>query len=100
MSYGLSHIDPYRQQTALAMAAADRLRGQATRAVSPAVKVVETPLEIRDQVMAERGLNRLDIIKLSGQARLEAEISINAETNQRTRQAQIRTTGNFVDLRV
>ena len=100
MSYGLSHIGASQQEAALAMAAADRMRGQATRAVSPAVKVVETPLEIRDQVMAERGLNRLDIVKLSGQARLEAEISINAETNQRTRQAQIRTTGNFVDLRI
>ena len=70
MSYGLSHIGASQQETALAMAAADRMRAQATRAVQPAVKVVRTPLEIRDQVMAERGLNRLDIVKLSGQARL------------------------------
>ncbi len=100
MSYGTSHIGAYRQDTVLAMAAVDRMHAQTTRAVTPPVRMVETPLQVRDQVMAERGLSRLDIVRLSGQARLEAEISINAETNQRARQAQIRTTGNFVDLRV
>jgi hypothetical protein len=82
-----------------ARAAADRMRAEAFRAVEPAVKVVETPAQIRAQVMAARGVDRLALLALNAQARIEAEISINAETAARARQAHIRTTGNFVDLK-
>jgi len=83
-----------------AMAAVDRMSATETRVVQPPIKAVETPLQIRDQVMADRGVDRLILVKMSPQARLEAEISINAETAQRAKQAKIQTTGNFVDLKV
>jgi hypothetical protein len=82
-----------------AMAAADRMGAQATKTVQPANKLVQTPFQIRDQVMAERGVDRLDLMRMGAQARLEAEISIDAETRERARQAQIRTSGNFLDLK-
>ena len=57
-------------------------------------------LRVFDQVMAERGVDRVTLLRLAPQARIEAEISVNAETALRARQARIRTTGNFIDLRV
>ncbi len=83
-----------------AMAAADRMHGEAVKTVEPARKLVQTPLEIRAQVMAERGVDRLDLTRMGAQARLEAEISIDAEARDRARQAKIKTEGNFVDLKV
>jgi hypothetical protein len=62
--------------------------------------VLETPAQIREQVMADRGLVGRDLLKLGPQARLEAEISIMAETARRAGQADIQSTGNFVDLTV
>ena len=49
--------------------------------------------------MADLGLDRRDLIKLGAQARLEAEISIEAETRKRARQAQVRSQGVFLDLK-
>jgi hypothetical protein len=82
-----------------AMAAADRTQLAAAQAVQPAGKLVQTPLEIREEVMAERGLNRRDLVQLGAQARLQAEISIDAEARERARRAQMRTTGVFLDLK-
>ena len=48
---------------------------------------------------ADLGLDRRDLIKLGAQARLEAEISIEAETRKRARQAQVRSQGAFLDLK-
>ncbi len=87
-------------QQATEMAARDRMKADATRAVEPAQKLAETPSEIRAKVMAERGVDNLILIRLGPQARIEAEISINAETAQRARQSTIRSTGNYIDLRV
>ena len=50
--------------------------------------------------MAERGVDRITLMRLSPQARLEAEISLTNETARRACKAQIRTTGNYVDLKV
>jgi hypothetical protein len=83
-----------------AMAAADRMQVEAARVVNPAPKLVETPAQIREQVMADRGLDRRDLAELGAQARLEAEISIAAETARRARDAKIKSQGNFVDLSV
>ena len=108
---GLTHSDTATQGTAFAVAqqaranaqqaraAADRMRAGAPGTVQAAVKVVENPAQIRAQVMAERGVNRLVLLRLGAQARLETVISIEAETAERARQATVRTTGNFVDLK-
>jgi hypothetical protein len=82
-----------------AMVALDRMHGQDAREPQPAAKPVQTTAEIRDEVMAERGVDRLDLVQLSAQARLEAEISIEAETAQRARQAKARATGAIVDIK-
>ena len=84
----------------LAYAATDRLRVQSMRTVQPANRAVESRDQTRNQVMAERGVDRVTLMRLSPQARIEAEISLTTETALRARQAQIRTTGNFVDLKV
>jgi len=89
-----------RENAQAARAAADRMRAGADRASEPPNKLVETPAEVRAQVMAERGVDRVALLRLPPLARMEAEISINAETTARAHQAQIHTTGNFVDLRV
>jgi hypothetical protein len=113
MSMGLTHSDTPARQTAFAVAQQARANAEAARAaadrmrsaggpgaVQPAIKVVESPAQIRDKVMADRGVDRLDLLRLGPQARLEAEISIQAETAERARQAEIRTTGTFIDLKV
>ena len=98
MISGLSH--PGASTRELAFAATDRMRAQALRSVQPANRTVESRDQIRDQVMAERGVDRVTLLKLTPQARIEAEISVTAETALRAQQARIRTTGNFVDLKV
>lgn len=97
MTLGLTQIGASNSQ---AYAATDRLRAQALRSIQPANRAVESRDQIRDQVMAERGVDRITLISLSPQARIEAEISLTAETARRARQAEIRTTGAFVDLRI
>ena len=82
-----------------AMATADRMHVETARAVPPAARLAPTPSEIREEVMADLGLDRRDLIKLGAQARLEAEISIEAETRKRARQAQVRSQGAFLDLK-
>ena len=111
MSIGLSRFGASLPISALAVAeraranaqqvraAADRMRGEAVGAVQPPNRLTENRLEIREQVMADRGLDRLALMRLNAQARIEAEISINAETADRARQGQIRTTGCYLDLK-
>jgi hypothetical protein len=84
----------------LAFAAADRMRAKSLRAVQPANPAVESRDQIRDQILAERGIDRITLLKLAPQARIETEISITIETARRTPPAPIRATGNFVDLRI
>lgn len=84
----------------LAFAAADRMRAQSLRAVQPANPTVESRDQIRDRILAERGVDRITLLKLTPQARIEAEISVTIETARRTPPAPIRATGNFVDIRI
>lgn len=98
MISGLSH--PGASTRELAFAATDRMRAQAMRSVQPANRTVESRDQIRDQVMAERGIDRITLLKLAPQVRIEAEISVTIETARRAQQAKIRATGNFVDLKV
>jgi len=111
MSFGLTQIGATlpastfavvarRVDAKTAVDAVDRMGADAIRAVQPSVRVVDTPVQIRAQVMADRGVDSLTLLRLSPQARIEAEVSINAEAAQRARQAQIRSKGNFLDLRV
>ena len=112
MSTGVTHSGATLRETAFAVAqrarenadtartAADRMRAEAARGIAPPNKLVEAPSEVRAKVMAERGVNRLELMRLPPLARIEAEISIDAETAARARKAGIRTTGNFVDLMV
>ena len=97
-------------------APADRLRApSAEGALAPSEKVfkvstarpvtpAETPLEVREkvrqQIMAERGVDMLSMYRLGSQERIRAEAAILTETALRTRQARVKETGAFVDLRV
>ena len=98
MISGLSHLGASTYEPAIAIS--DRMRAQALRTVQPANRAVESRDRIRDQVMAERGVDRITLLKLAPQARIEAEVSVNAETALRVIQAQIRTTGSHIDLKV
>ncbi|WP_397401688.1 hypothetical protein [Phenylobacterium sp.] len=84
----------------LAFTASDRMRAQSRSAVQPANPFVESRDQIRDRILAELGVDRITLLKLNPQARIESEISIMIETARRTPPAPIRATGNFVDLRV
>ena len=72
----------------------------ATRPVPPMVNAGEAREQVRQQVMAERGLDALSLYKATPQARIQAEAAILVETAQRAHPEPIRATGNFVDLRV
>jgi hypothetical protein len=78
----------------LGAAAADALPAWALKPVQPGAA------DLRGQVLAERGLDRVGLMQLTPQARYRAEVSIDAETALRTRQAPARATGAFLDLRV
>ena len=82
------------------MAALDRMNVQPARRVEPSVKVIETPAEIRSKVMAERGVDQLELLRLGPQARLEAEVSIDRETAARAHKARSEGLGTLVDLKV
>jgi hypothetical protein len=72
----------------------------AVRPVPPMVNAGEAREQVRQQVMAERGVDALTLFKATPQERLRAEAAILVETAQRSRQDPIRTTGSLVDLRV
>jgi hypothetical protein len=112
MSMGLSQNGTTQRASAFAVAQQARANAQAIRAgaerlraigpdnVLPPIKVVQSPAEIRAKVMEERGLDRRDMVQLGPQARLETEISIQAETEERERQAKLRDKGALFDLKV
>ena len=72
----------------------------AVRPVPPMVNTGEAREQIRQQVMAERGVDALSLYKATPQARIQAEAAILVETAQRSRQEPVRAAGNFVDIRV
>ena len=117
MSSGLTHIGAITRGLAYAPATGARPAVQAEPAtavahvsavkpVQPSNNAAEAREQIRDQIMAERGVDSLSLFKLSSQDRIRAETAIMVETAMRALAAQnqqrayVRPTANFVDLRV
>jgi hypothetical protein len=72
----------------------------AVRPVPPMVNAGEAREQVRQQVMAERGVDALSLYKATPQERIRAESAILVEAAQRSHQAPVRETANFIDLRV
>ena len=89
-----------RENAAAARAGADRMRAGGGRAIEPPNRPADAPADVRAEVMSERGLDRVALLRLPPLARIAAEISITAEAAARAQMAEIRTTGSFIDLRV
>jgi len=112
MSSGLTHIGAIARGLAYAPAASPRAQGPATdkaeaRLQVSAVKPVaatpnaaEAREQVREQVMAERGVDLFALYRMGSQDRIRAEAAILAETAMRTSQARARETATFIDLRV
>jgi hypothetical protein len=111
MSSGLTHTGAIARGLAYAPApprrswtevAAERLAANvtATKPAAPTPNPSAAREEIREQVMAERGVDLLDLYRMGSQQRIRTEAAIMAEMALRTAQARGRETANFVDLRV
>jgi hypothetical protein len=72
----------------------------AVRPVPPMVNAGEAREQVRQQVMAERGVDALSLFKATPQERIRAEAAILVETAQRSRTEPARASGNFLDIRV
>jgi hypothetical protein len=89
-----------------AEAAPDVARVSAVKPILPSDNDAETREQIREQVMAERGVDSLSLYRASSQDRIRAETAIMVETAMRSlasanqARAYVRPTANFVDLRV
>ncbi|WP_331084999.1 hypothetical protein [Phenylobacterium sp.] len=79
------------------------------RAIKPAPPTDNAAVareQIRDQVMAERGVDARGLYDMSSQGRIRAEAAILAEAARRAMEAdnqaraEIRATGTLLDLRV
>ena len=92
LAYAMAQGGRVDGEQVLATAAADRMRAGALKKVQPA----DGAAEAREQVMAERGVDRIALLRMGPQARLEAEIAIEAATAARVRQTQAR----LLDIRV
>jgi hypothetical protein len=104
MSFGLIQFDALPRDAAYA-ADLRRRAGlgfmvSAVRPVPPMVNAGEAREQVRQQVMAEAGVDALSLYKATPQARIQAEAAIMAETVRRSRPQPVRATGNFVDLRI
>lgn len=105
MDLGLTRIGASGEAAApRAMAAVDRMHGQALRTVAPSAGPAPRRDRIRDEVLAERGLDRIALARLGPLTRLEAEISVDAETARRLQRADAReparSLGTLIDIRV
>lgn len=112
MCFGLIQFEPAPRDAAYAAdlrrraglsitgEAAQGFTVSAIRPVPPMVNAGEAREQLRQQVMAERGVDALSLFKATPQARIQAEAAIMAETARRTRLEPVRATGNFVDLRI
>lgn len=110
MSMGLSQVSASVRGLAFAMAqqgrvdsaqvlgtaATDALPAWALNPVRPSADADAT----REQVLHARGLDRIALMNLSPEARYRAEVSIDAETAARVRQAPVRASGTLVDIKV
>ena len=73
---------PVRRVTAQVQPASER--AEAVRDVHPLKRTFEDPRgKIREQVLAERGLNLAKMMHMGPQARIEAEIEISGEVARR-----------------
>ena len=110
MSPGLSQIGATPRIAAYAPAAVARAepaaRAQAApnvttaKAVQPTDDVFRARERIREQVMAERGVDLLDLYRMASLERIRAESEIAAETAERVRQERARGLGVLIDLKV
>jgi hypothetical protein len=111
MSFGLTHSGAIARGLAYVPAADLRTwRGSANvtaiKPVQPTDNAAVAREQIRDQVMAERGVDARSLYDMSSQGRIRAEAAIMAEAARRAMQAdnqaraEIRATGALVDLRV
>ncbi|MDZ4371563.1 MAG: hypothetical protein U1C74_09115 [Phenylobacterium sp.] len=117
MSFGLNQIGATSRAAAYATASAGLARPaapdqpsgafvvSAVRPVAPATDASRAREQLREQVMAERGLDMHALYRLSSQDRIRAEAAITSEMALRTRQAQDRARaevtglGTFIDIR-
>ena len=111
MSSGLTHTGAIARGLAYAPAEDLRTWGRpanvrAIKPVQPTENAAQAREQVRDQVMAERGVDPLGLYDMSSQGRIRAEAAILAEAAKRAMQAdnqaraEIRATGSLVDLRV
>ena len=113
MNSGLSQLGATPFSPAYAAAAAAAARAEATAqgagntpAVSavkpdrPSANAYQARENIRQQVMAERGVDLLDLYRMGSLRRIRTEAAIAAETADRTRRAQQPGLGTLIDLRV
>ena len=110
MSSGLTHIGAIARGLAYAPAPALRAWGRndagerpnvtAAKLAAPTPNAAAAREQIRTQVMVERGVDLLDLYRMGSQERIRTEAAIMTETAVRARQASVRPTANFVDLRV
>ena len=110
MSSGLTHIGAIARGLAYAPApsaraqraekAEARFQVSAVGPVAPAPSPAEARERIREQVMAERGVDLFALYKMASQDRIRAEAAILTETAVRTSQARARETATLIDLRV
>jgi hypothetical protein len=85
LAYAMAQGGRVNGQQVLATAAADRMAAGALMRVQP----VSGAAEAREQVMAERGIDRVTLLSLGPQGRLQAEASIEAAAAGRARQARL-----------
>lgn len=111
MSSGLTHTGAIARGLAYAPAEDMRAWGRpgnvrAIRAVQPTDNAAQAREQVREQVMAERGVDALGLYGMSSLDRIRAEAAILSETAKRAMQAdnkaraEIRAAGTLVDLRV
>jgi hypothetical protein len=112
MSSGLTHTGaiarglayapapPRRSWTEVAAARLEAANVTAAKPVQPTPNAGEAREQIREQVMAERGVDLLDLYRMGSQQRIRTEAAIMAEMALRAAQSRARQTAQFVDLRV
>jgi hypothetical protein len=110
MSFGLTQIGATPRTTAYVAVPGPRASSEAVTFAVPPVRPVVPPTDsgreqLRQQIMAERGLDMRALYGLSSQDRIRAEAAINAEVALRTGQvrdrarAEVTGLGTFIDIR-
>ena len=105
MSIGLTHLGASIRGLALAMARGGRVDGAQVLASAASdalpggllkpIQPVSAADDVRAQVMAERGVDRIALLNMSSQARFQAEASIDAAVAMRAARP-----GAVLDIRI